>query len=49
MLRLAADPGQVQALGRAARRRALTQFTEAAAIDGVAAVYRSLLGDGQNA
>jgi glycosyltransferase involved in cell wall biosynthesis len=42
MLRLATDPARAAELGAAARRRAVSQFSEASAVDGVEAVYRSL-------
>ena len=42
MLQLATDPVRVAALGAAARERAVSQFAESAAVDGVEAVYRSL-------
>jgi starch synthase len=40
---LAKDPARVAAYGRAARERALAQFSDEAAADGVSAVYRRLL------
>ena len=43
MLRLAADPPLRRDFGAAARDRALTRFSEEAAIAGVEAVYRTLL------
>jgi glycosyltransferase involved in cell wall biosynthesis len=43
IVELARDPERVRALGAAARRRALAQFSESAATDGVVRVYREEL------
>jgi glycosyltransferase involved in cell wall biosynthesis len=43
IVELARDPERVRALGAAARRRALAQFSASAATDGVARVYREEL------
>jgi glycosyltransferase involved in cell wall biosynthesis len=40
IVELASDPVRVAALGAAARRRALAQFSSASAVDGVEGVYR---------
>jgi len=45
LVTLARDPARVAALGEAARRRALAQFTLGAAVDGVVRVYRDELAN----